>query len=183
MRKTALTILLVLAASSASAEKNADLSSTMSGLAGDLASLQADIEAASHDRQAWAYSGSGITHVRLTQTQAPIYKGADKASGVLTKLPEGKTLPVVDKAGEWYAVQLDNGPDNYKAGWIQSGAVVPETFSLASLQTRAADSYQRMMDRVQGLKEKYSSNPYVRITGFSVDITVPPAVSIAFEFK
>lgn len=183
MRKIILMALLLTLALSANAEKKADLSSTMSGLANDLAALQGDIEAASHDQQSWAYSGSGITRVRLTQTQAAIYKGADKASGVLTKLPEGKTLPVIDKAGEWYAVRLDNGPGEFKAGWIQSGAVVPETFSLASQQTLAADAYQKIMDKVQGLKEKYSSNPYVRITGFSVDITVPPAVSIAFEFK
>lgn len=183
MNKVVLATFLIVFASSANAEKNADLSSTMSGLASDLAGLQADIEATSYDHQASAYSGGGITRVRLTQAQAAIYKGADKASGVLTKLPEGKTLPVVDKVGEWYAVQLDNGPGEFKSGWIQSGAVVPETFSLAAQQTLAADAYQKIMDKIQRLKEKYSSNPYVRITGFSVDITLPPAVSIAFEFK
>lgn len=38
-------------------------------------------------------------------------------------------LPVIDKAGEWYAVSLDQPDAELKSGWVHASAVVPETYT------------------------------------------------------
>jgi hypothetical protein len=176
-------ILSVAWVAAAQAEQPKTLETTMGDIAADLTTLQREVEIGSPKYAAYALPS--LRRIKLTGKNVPIYKGADQTSGVLMKLSEGKVLPVLDKAGEWYAVGLDQTNTEFKSGWVHASAVVPEsyTFQAQQVQSTSDAMYQRVMDRVRGLKEKYQNNPYVRVTGFSVDITVPPAVSIAFEFK
>jgi len=39
------------------------------------------------------------------------------------------------------------------------------------------------MEQVSAFKEKLRQNSYIRITGFSVDVSLSPGVSVDFEFK
>ncbi len=175
-------ILPVLWFAAAHAEQPKNLEATMGDIAKDLATLQKDVDLVS--QKPTAYGFATLKGVKLTGKSVPIYKGAADFSGLVMKLPEGKVLPVVDKAGEWYAVGLDQPNIGYKSGWVHASSVVPETYTLQTQTKPTTDSmYQQIMDKVKGFKEKYENNPYVRVTGFSVDIAIPPAVSISFEFK
>lgn len=181
MNRLVASVLILVIATTAWADDKRNLDSTMDGLAADLSALQKDVESTTTAPQ--AHYSNTVKRVRLTQANAAIYNGADRSSEVLTNFPMGKTLPVVDKAGDWYAVLLDNKVGEYQVGWVPASAVVPETFNLTPPPPIKSDTYQKLMDNVKSLKEKYSNNPYVKVTGFSVDIGIPPAVSIDFEFK
>lgn len=175
-------ILLIVWVGAAYAEEPKNLEAAMSDLANDLADLQKDVELVS--QKSAADSFATLRRVKITGKSVPVYKGAADFSGILTKLPEGKVLPVVDKAGEWYAVDLEKTNTGYASGWVNASSVVPETYSVQTKTTSLTDiAYQKVMDKVKELKEKYQNNPYVRVTGFSVDVASPPAVSISFEFK
>jgi hypothetical protein len=47
-------------------------------------------------------------------------------------------------------------------------------------------SYEQTLNaalrRIQQLKQKYDNSP-IQISGFSLDLKVPPGVSVQFEFK
>ena len=43
--------------------------------------------------------------------------------------------------------------------------------------------YSKIAASVNQVRLKYEANPYVGISGFSVDMSVPPGLSIQFEFK
>lgn len=43
--------------------------------------------------------------------------------------------------------------------------------------------YEKILLSVKELKDKYETNPYVIVNGFSIDIGMPPSVNISFEFK
>jgi len=183
MKRVMVAILSVTWVAVAHAEQPKNLETTMSDIASDLATLQKDVELVSPKHAAYALPS--LKRIKLTGKNVPIYKGADKSTGVVINLSEGKVLPIVDKVGEWYAVGLDQPNTEFKAGWVHASAVVPETYSFQTQQVQSASDtmYQRIMDKVKRLREKYQNNPYVRVTGFSVDISVLPAVSISFEFK
>ena len=182
MKRVMVVFFLVVLVAIAHAEQPKNLEATMGDIAADLATLQRDVELVSQKNAAYALPS--LIRVKLTGKSVPIYKGADKSSGVVTKLSEGKVLPVVDKAGEWYAVGIDQPNTEFKSGWVHASSVVPETYTFQAQVKSTTDAmYQQIMDKVRGLKEKYQNNTYVRVTGFSVDVTIPPAVSISFEFK
>lgn len=182
MKRITAAIFPVLWIAVAQAEQPKNLEATMGDIARDLAALQKDVDLVS--KKPAGYDFATLKNVKLTGKSVSIYKGAADFSGVVTKLPEGKVLPVVDKAGEWYAVGLDQPSVGYKSGWVHASSVVPETYTLqVPVKSTTESIYQQIMDKVKGFKEKYENNPYVRVTGFSVDISIPPAVSISFEFK
>lgn len=167
------------------AEEPDGLAATMDQLAEDLAGLQVELESSTRRAEIATFmQDTGIYGVTLTSEDAAIYKGADTRSEVLTQLPEGRTLPVIDKFDGWYAVEIGDKNEKYRAGWVQASDVVPNRIvGLAAMAPRTPDMYHDTMDRVKQLQQKYSDNPYVRISGFSVEIGIPPTVSITFEFK
>jgi hypothetical protein len=42
--------------------------------------------------------------------------------------------------------------------------------------------YEILINEVKKVKEKYNDNPYVEVTGFSVDTSIPPSININFYF-
>jgi hypothetical protein len=156
------------------AEDPKNLDQTMDAIAKDMATLQRLTQS-----PRWTYNPSTL---RITKRQASVYKGADTDSGVLTKLPEGQSVPIVDKAGEWYAITFDNERKPL-TGWVQAGAAVPEPVAFGPHPLTGSDVYEAAVEQLQVLKEKYSKNPYVRISGFSVEASLSPAVTVDFEFK
>ena len=160
------------------ADEPKSLSEAMSVLAKDISSLQSNVDALG--RKQWAYMPSRL---RIVRSQASIYRGADDDSGVLTKLPEGQTARIVDKAGDWYAIGLDQEVKGQRAGWVPASSVVPEPVAFGPSPINKDDIYESIMEQVSAFKEKYKQNPYIRITGFSVDVSLSPGVSVDFEFK
>jgi len=46
-----------------------------------------------------------------------------------------------------------------------------------------ADVFEEIVEQASKMKDKYKNNPYVSVTGFSVNVGVPPSMSINIEFK
>jgi hypothetical protein len=170
------TVLLLMLAPSALADEPKSLDEAMKVLAKDLATLQGVVQ--SQSQKQWVYNPSRL---RITRPNAPLYKGADSKSQVVTKLPEGTSAAIVDRVGPWYAIKLN---DQYQqTGWVEAGTVVPEPAAFGPYPVTGDDLYERAMEQVKILKKKYEENPYIRITGFSLEVSVPPAISVDFEFK
>jgi uncharacterized protein YgiM (DUF1202 family) len=170
-------LIAICVSTSVRSEEPKNLGEAMDGLAKDLSSLQRNVQSAADPK--WTYSPGRL---RITQSSAAVYKGADFKSGVVTKLPEGSSAPIIDKAGEWYAITVKDGK-NPMTGWVPAGSAAPEPAAFGPFPVNGADVYDAAMDQIKALKEKYEKNPYIKITGFSVDVKVPPGVSVEFEFK
>lgn len=99
----------------------------------------------------------------------------------------GQTYKMIDKTNDWYAVQIEKPTKGVEAAWVNASDVAPKIQQLASTLSEnknAADRiYEQIMDSVKKVKDKYDQNPYVSVSGFSVDIGIPPSVSVSFEFK
>jgi len=55
----------------------------------------------------------------------------------------------------------------------------PKTVS----KKQTEDMYEMIINKMYALKKKYDNNPYVRISGFDVNIGIPPSVTVSIEFK
>lgn len=160
------------------------LDATLTELARELASLQKEVQAVSESTQQYVKYTTGFGNVRVTAPEAGVYAGAAATADLIRKLPAGENLRVVDKAGDWYAVEMSKQVGEMKGGWVNAADVVP--FGTAMTEpsaTPAEKAYDLVLEKVRRLKVKYDDNPYVRITGFNIDISLPPALSIGFEFK
>jgi len=162
-------------------------------LARDLRNLQSSIEAAQNSTSSPLSSKAeiaGIASVDVTKSQAFVKAGASKAAGTITTLPEGGRYRVVDKVGDWYAVELKQPAGRFKTGWINAADVTPLTLTSgkdiqlggSSPQTEAT-VYDVIVQKASEMKEKYRNNPYFSVTGFTVNIGLPPSVSMNFAFK
>jgi len=128
--------------------------------------------------------GIGVENVTVTAPEAGVYSGAASNAKLIKKLSAGVNLPVLDKAAEWYAVDFGEKEAGVQGGWMKAADVVPAMeFITYQSQTPAERAYDQVLEKVRKLKEKYDDNPYVRVTGFNIDISIPPALSIGFEFK
>jgi hypothetical protein len=176
----------------------------MKGLAKDLAGLQAELQAAQAQAQANASKGAGDS-VKVTATEAPVYSGADTKTPVLYKAAKDKSFAVWDKSGDWYAIDLDGK----NAGWVAASDVVPQgkmiwnyndmwapnkstasdksVATSSSTTTADASIYERVYDTMtstaSAIRDKYSNNKYIEVTGFVVNVGVPPSVSMNFSFR
>lgn len=43
--------------------------------------------------------------------------------------------------------------------------------------------WDEVIHKAQEMKDRWSNNPYIRVTGFSVGIAFPPSIDVDFEFK
>ena len=164
----------------ASAQNTVDggLDKSMKSLASDLANLQREIHSDSNQ----GIAGEGVTSVQVKKNGARVYTAADKSSSEIKEFKAGATLPVVNKVDDWYVVNLI-GEDDHKFGWVQSDWVAPKDYKFTATGSNEEDIYQKVIGRIQEFKRKYDDNDYVRVSGFSVDVGIPPSVNISFEFK
>ena len=157
-------------------------------LAKDLAALQDAVLDAQRTQQAndlavTKFRLLGTSHVTITTLDAILRAGANpKAEPVLTA-KKFQTFPVIDRAGDWYAVALPQRTRGVSTGWVQAGDVVPQLRSPEiTTPSVAQEVYRALTEKVVQLKDAYKANPYFKVTGFVVN-TVPPSVSVNFEFK
>ena len=177
------------------AKQTKPLEENMSEVAKDLASLHNEI-------QAIYLAGTGGSEfenmnlcpvsVTITGKDPKIFKGADTNADIITIASMGQKFKVVDKVNDWYAVSLSHPTQGFDSGWVKASQVVAEPISWQFAQTVNKKiekeslidrMYKKIMDSVITFREKYEKNPYIKVSGFSVDISFPPSVSIAFEFK
>jgi hypothetical protein len=149
-------------------------------LANDLARLhQAALQAQSQVQ----WSIPVPAEVEVT-SETPVKAGAHPSAKALLVARPGQRYAVVDKAGDWYAIQA--GPNTY--GWVSAANVVPVAKSggtmLQSTPTPYIEQiYQTLTDGAVRLRDVYKGNPYVIVTGFSLQVGWSPSVEITFVFK
>ncbi|MCY1561653.1 hypothetical protein D9M68_989440 [compost metagenome] len=79
---------------------------------------------------------------------------------------------------------MEKGTDEYAIGWVKEADVdIPVRSPPFSSVSPKGKPFEESLKYVSDMKEKYKNNPYVRIVGFSVDFSIPPGVSVSFEFK
>jgi|GEM_PF-4884389 len=45
------------------------------------------------------------------------------------------------------------------------------------------DIYEIVINKMRALKKQYENNPYIRISGFDINIGIVPSVTVSIEFK
>jgi hypothetical protein len=139
MKRISIALALPFIAATAHAEgPTADIPpSAVKQLAEDLDQLQAKVLAT--QREAEREQQAAADHPRqvvVTTGSAKVFAGASHASRVLTSIKQGTAVPVVDRAGDWYAIGVSAGKDSdglgavggYKetAGWVNAKDVAPK---------------------------------------------------------
>ena len=121
---------------------------------------------------------------KLTVTEPAFVKaGANASATSIAKFQKGQVFDVVDKVGPWYAVELKEPVQGYKAGWINAANVVPIGKQITDSVAEAAEqAFKQLADRAIKMREDYRNNPYFTVSGFSI-ATTPPSISVNFEFK
>jgi len=107
-----------------------------------------------------------------------IRAGASATAATLATVNVGQTFDVLGISDGWYSVKLDDQIGK-AAGWLKAIDTAPLTQTLDD----ASQGYALILQQLNSLKEKYKDNPYVFIRGFSINVGVPPSVSLDFEFK
>ena len=204
--KKVLVLLPFLACGPVFAEQTADFDRTMQDVAEDLSALHWKLQAIYESQIPSGYPSSSVAAAHLldafkkagivviTADSAEIYKGAALNAGIVESVPAGKQFPVLDKVADWYAVALDEPVKGFSTGWVQAAKAVPYwDISMAQAATSRTEVgvsrsmterlYSQIAASVNDVRLKYDTNPYVGISGFSVDMSLPPGVSILFQFK
>lgn len=167
-------------------------------LAKDLAELQRAVQLAQQRQVLEPRLGAvgGYTEVPLypseitvTGRKTTLRAGASTAAPSLLVVDQGQQFRVVDKASNWYAVELPSEVRGYRSAWIQAADAVPAVWQGSGmavglpLPSSAELLFQELAGRAAKLRDSYDSNPYIGISGFVVNVGVPPSLSINFEFR
>ena len=170
------------------------------------AQRQTHLEKLAGDPNAWLAHPKQVV---VTAQTARIFAGASNATRVLMSARQGTPYPIVDKAGDWYAVALDvatlgreagtmgadAGSKGLVSGWINAKDVAPRfDYTMDKLETdlghrtplsgtpSSGSVYQALAESATALRAKYQNNPYFSVTGFQVT-TTPPGLTLTFEFN
>lgn len=113
-----------------------------------------------------------------------IYSGAATFADPLYEKSHGAIFNVVDKMPGWYAVELGESVHGISVGWVQAGTGVPEI--IAAVETskqNVGGAYEALTLAAKKFRDKFQNNPHIRVTGFSINISMSPGLSLDFEFK
>jgi hypothetical protein len=173
------------------AEEPVSKEEAMKAFADDLAVLNQEIlKATNAIQQAQNEKTSTVTPgnlaVTVTSEKGSIHTGASKETAVLTKVEEGKSFPVIDKVGDWYAVSLDDPVRGMETGWISSEESVPSVIPAGVIDDAInkvfIEQYQNVLNVIYWLQKKNSNNPFITISGFSIGVK-PLSATIHLDFK
>lgn len=114
-----------------------------------------------------------------------IHAEPDRESQVLETLDEGTRLRVFSVSGNWYEVLLRSPVGDQSVGWLPAQTALPVGPQLYRLGVGLpfVDMWDEVVQKAAEIREKYTENPYVRVTGFDVEVGFPPSVTVGFEFK
>ena len=203
MKRTIICLFALLMVEGVLGDEHSEFDRTMQEVASDLSAVHDELQAAyaaESVRNLVAEAMLNFTMAKENQgfieitKPAHLYKGADVSAEFFQSVAEGMQFQYVDKVSDWYAVALEEPIEGFSTGWVQAAQAVPvwdpvkiEMIYAAGQSNRpkgVSDAlYKRIVESVSSVREKYEENRHIAITGFSVDIGVPPAVSIQFEFK
>lgn len=171
------------------------LEDTLREVSKDLASLHQEVQDAyrAQTDPSLRFPFAALDYrILITSNDSAIRAGADDRTFVLNKPSRGTSFKVVDKVGDWYAVTLDRPTKGQTTGWVKAAMVAPEVIKLAPTgmavdpgkqETVSDRIYEQITKSVTAIREKYKNNSYLRVTGFTVNVALPPSVTVSFEFK
>ncbi|MEW5710635.1 MAG: hypothetical protein AB1830_17305 [Pseudomonadota bacterium] len=163
-------------------------------LAKDLAQLHEAVLDAQRRQQAYEiarakWPGLGVSQVTVTNLSTGVRAGANDKAAVLLTAKKNQTFPVIDKAGEWYAVALPQKVQGLSVGWVPATDVVPTAGTIQPVAgggqptSLAEGIFNDLAERAIRFRDAYRNNPHFSVTGFAVNVGAPFSVSINFEFK
>jgi len=160
--------------------------STLDDLSRDLAQLQkAVLDAQAKQQIVEAKATNGFKYPDMVTLIAPtsLRVGATEKSPALVKASKGDSFPIVEHVGDWYSVKLDKPINGVKAGWLPAAATIPTAQPVSAQSTSLADQiFSELTGQAARFRQSYQNNPYISVTGFTVNV-LPPSVAINFEFK
>ena len=201
--RRAIIFLLPFLAGPSLADEQSEFDRTMKQVASDLSALHDELQAvyaggtktANYPFLPWKDISDlkGLAYIEITMP-AHIYKGADVSAGYIQSVTRGDKFRYVDKVSDWYAIALNKPIEGFHTGWVQAAQAVPVWFfkEVGAIPTGApSDSspplsqvlYKKIVDSVSAVRANYAENPHIAVTGFSVDVGLPPSVSVQFEFR
>lgn len=122
---------------------------------------------------------SGSEFVAVEVQSAEIHSTPNPSSAVLARVEAGEPFRVVQRSGDWYQVESDAN----SSGWLKADAVRPLSSTVPASQSSTERLFAELTDKAARLRDRYRDNEYISISGFTIEISVPPSVSIDFEFK
>jgi hypothetical protein len=166
-------------------------------LAGDLAKLQASIQAS----QSFVASPAAWNQVLVTSNNADVLSGASASAAKEFVAQKGEKFHVLDKANAYYAVAADNG----RTGWIMAADVKPEPAvgipvwgtgnpaimkkEIKGVGTTQEDEgmtariFKSLTEQAVEFRDSYKDNKYLFVSGFTVHVGIPPSIDLAFTFR
>jgi hypothetical protein len=108
---------------------------------------------------------------------APVYSRPDPSAATPMKLDASK--PVIFQGVEKGFVKVTTPDSPGLFYWVPDTAVKTN----AAWGGRVGDSMKNAMETVKGLAKDLQQNPYVRLKGFSVNVSFTPSFNIDFEMR
>ncbi len=148
--------------------------------------------------------------VEVTRENSKVLSGADLGAPVEFSTKPGEKFLVLDQSNGFYAVTSPNGTTGWitsadvkptvtgyeltpSVEWTKPGyknwlmTSMPQSDNQSSPIVKAPTLtervYKAMADAAISFKESYKDNPYFRVTGFTVVVSVPPALNLEFSFR
>jgi hypothetical protein len=122
----------------------------------------------------------------VTAEKAELRKGAMETTPKIAEASEGKLYSVIDKASNWYAVQLEEPIAGQSVAWVSAASVAPMVFFddiEYQIDSFTNGIYEKILNQINSFKDKYKNNPYVNVSGFSINIGTNISATVSFEFK
>lgn len=175
--KTFIAAIALLLPLHAFAQEQLSRTQTFERLSHQLAAMQHVVE----NSRGPEYAAYGLAKATIAASDATIHADASSSSAVVRKPQVGDEVKLLGREGNWYRVEtIGPAVPNYK-GWIQTRAVETSGYATATYSSDAL--FQKLTDMALDIRDEYQNNPYIRISGFDVEIGLPPSVTINFEFK
>ncbi|HVC59935.1 MAG TPA: SH3 domain-containing protein [Acetobacteraceae bacterium] len=119
---------------------------------------------------------------------------AEGKTGWIADADAKPTTPIDTKLADWIHMTAANPLwidilNQYKEslpatdGTNRSRAAVPVQGGSSSGNAIAGDLYKAMTKAAVDFRNSYKNNPYFRVSGFTVVLSIPPALNLDFSFK
>lgn len=158
--------------------------SVLDGISKDLAKLQRMVVEV--QGQVTAQQMFRADEVKITGVKPTVRLGATQTAAALFTPKPGQTFQVIDKTEDWYAIRLLEPVQGFSSGWVSAAEVVPTSSAnkgTVKQTSFADDAFRQLTEQAAKMRDSYRNNPYVAVSGFAVNVGIPPSVSINFEFK
>lgn len=166
----------------ATAQAETARDSVLREFAADVAALQRRLELASEYREGVEARYARPDSIRVTEDETTVRAAPRDDARSIRQVDRGAVFRVLSVRGDWYEVLLGSPIEGESTGWLPLDSVA------ALVQYAAAVAldipiWESIIRRAAELRKKYSENPYVHVTGFDVEVGLPPSLTVGFEFK